>query len=43
MNNHDFSNIRTHDDYLKYCDKLPKLKITCVEKNEECKHCVGDS
>ncbi|HPA11564.1 MAG TPA: TIGR04076 family protein [Treponemataceae bacterium] len=43
MSSNDSSSIKNHGDYLKYWDKLPKLKITCVEKNEECKHSVGDS
>ncbi|HBD95039.1 MAG: hypothetical protein A2015_04150 [Spirochaetes bacterium GWF1_31_7] len=43
MKKEDFIQIKNHDDYLNYWKNLPQLKITCVEKNEECKHNVGDS
>jgi uncharacterized repeat protein (TIGR04076 family) len=43
MNKEDFSHIKNHDEYLDYWRNLPQLKITCIEKNEECKHEVGDS
>jgi len=38
----DFSHIHNHEEYLEYWKKLPRIKITCIEKNEECKHEVGD-
>ena len=38
----DFSDIKNHEMYLDKWKALPKLKITCIEKNEECKHEVGD-
>lgn len=40
--NIDFSKLKSHDDYLKLWKELRPLEITCVEKNEECPHCVGD-
>ncbi len=39
----DFSYIKDHEQYIKEWDKLPAIRITCVEKYEECPHSVGDS
>lgn len=39
----DFSHIRNHEEYLDQWRALPKMRLTCVEKNEECRHEVGDS
>jgi uncharacterized repeat protein (TIGR04076 family) len=35
--------LRTHDDYIKVWERLPRLEITMVEKNEQCRHNLGDT
>jgi uncharacterized repeat protein (TIGR04076 family) len=39
----DPSMIKDHAEYRAFWEKLTPVRITMVEKNEECKHCVGDS
>lgn len=34
--------IRNHGDYKQTWKRLGRIEITCVEKNEECRHNVGD-
>lgn len=36
-------NVKSYTDYKDVWKKVGKVKITCIEKNEECKHNVGDS
>jgi hypothetical protein len=38
----DMKNIKNHDDYKKVWNQLGKIETTMVERNEECKHCIGD-
>ncbi len=38
----DFEALKTHDDYLKVWERVSKVEIRMVEKNEECKHNLGD-
>lgn len=40
--NIDIDKIKNHDDYKNLWNQLGKIEITMVEKNEECKHCLGD-
>lgn len=40
--NLDLSQIENHPQYIELWKKLGKLEIKMVEKNEECKHNVGD-
>ncbi len=35
--------IKNHEDYLKIWKKLGKIEVKCIEKNEECRHNVGDT
>jgi len=35
--------INSYEDYQEAWKRLSKIQITCIEKNEECKHTVGDS
>ncbi|MBN2546674.1 MAG: TIGR04076 family protein [Spirochaetes bacterium] len=35
--------IKNHDDYLKLWKKLGKIEVKCIEKNEECRHNIGDT
>ena len=39
----DVSAISSHKDYKKLWSQIGKIEIRCVEKNEECKHNVGDT
>jgi uncharacterized repeat protein (TIGR04076 family) len=41
--NIDHSTIKDHAEYKALWEKLVPVRITMVEKYEECKHCVGDS
>ncbi len=41
--NIDIANIKNHQDYQALWHKLGKIEIKMVEKNEECKHNVGDT
>jgi uncharacterized repeat protein (TIGR04076 family) len=40
--NIDVGQIKNHEEYLKYWGKIGRIEIKCVEKNEQCKHNVGD-
>ena len=40
--NIDIASIKNHDDYKKLWGKIGTIEILCVEKNEECRHNVGD-
>jgi len=35
--------IKNHEEYIKIWKKLGKLEVKCIEKNEECRHNVGDT
>jgi uncharacterized repeat protein (TIGR04076 family) len=35
--------IHSYEEYKNIWKSVPKIRITCIEKNEECKHSVGDS
>jgi uncharacterized repeat protein (TIGR04076 family) len=39
----DFSEIKSHADYRKFWDKIPRVEIRMIEQNEECQHKLGDS
>ena len=39
----DIEKIKNHEDYQKLWSKLGKIEIKCVEKNEECRHKIGDT
>jgi uncharacterized repeat protein (TIGR04076 family) len=41
--NIDTSAIQSHQDYQALWQKIGKIEIKMVEKNEECKHNVGDT
>ena len=41
--NLDLSDVKTHEDYKELWEKIGKIEIRMVEKNEECKHNVGDT
>ncbi len=41
--NIDVSNIKNHEEYRNLWKKIGKIEIKMVEKNEECKHCLGDT
>lgn len=41
--NIDFDAIRNHKDYQDLWSKIGKVEITMVEKNEECRHNLGDT
>lgn len=34
--------IKNHDDYRDLWNRIGKIEVRCVEKNEECRHNVGD-
>lgn len=36
-------NINSHEEYQNIWQDVGKIQVTCVEKNETCKHNVGDS
>mgnify|MGYP001182323117 CR=1 FL=1 len=38
----DIEKIRNHDDYKELWNRIGRIEIRCVEKNEECRHNVGD-
>jgi uncharacterized repeat protein (TIGR04076 family) len=38
----DIAAIKNHDEYKELWAKIGKIEIRCVEKNEECRHNVGD-
>ena len=40
--NIDVGNIKSHEEYKELWNKVGKIEIRMVEKNEECKHNVGD-
>jgi hypothetical protein len=35
--------IHSYEEYKDVWKNISKIEITCIEKNEECKHFVGDS
>jgi hypothetical protein len=35
--------INSYEEYKNLWKEISKIQITCIEKNEECKHCVSDS
>ncbi len=39
----DLSAMKNHDDYHELWKKIGKIEIKMVEKNEECKHNLGDT
>ena len=39
----DFSSINSYEDYRQIWDKLAPVQIKMVEKNEQCKHDLGDT
>lgn len=41
--NIDFGAIKNHDDYHAVWDRLHPVEIRMIEKNEQCKHELGDS
>lgn len=41
--NIDVEEIKDHTHYRELWTKIGRIEIRCVEKNEECKHNVGDS
>lgn len=41
--NINIENIHNHQQYRELWGKIGKIEIRCVEKNEECKHGVGDT
>ncbi len=41
--NIDISSIKSHQDYQALWQKIGKIEIKMVEKNEECKHNLGDT
>ena len=41
--NIDVSDIKNHEEYRKLWNKMGKIEIKMVEKNEECKHCLGET
>jgi uncharacterized repeat protein (TIGR04076 family) len=40
--NIDVSKITDHEEYKKLWSNMGKIEIKCIEKNEECRHKVGD-
>ena len=40
--NIDVEKINNHEQYREFWTKIGKIEIKCVEKNEECKHNIGD-
>jgi uncharacterized repeat protein (TIGR04076 family) len=38
----DLDSIKNHKDYLEFWKRLGRLEIRMVEKNEECRHSLGD-
>jgi uncharacterized repeat protein (TIGR04076 family) len=36
-------NIENYEQYKNIWKDISKIQITCIEKNEECKHAVGDT
>ena len=41
--NIDFDQIRNHDDYKAVWKNIRPVQIRMIEKNEQCKHALGDS
>jgi uncharacterized repeat protein (TIGR04076 family) len=41
--NIDISNIKNHSDYQKLWQDIGKIEIKMIEKNEECRHNIGDT
>src|SRR4030042_5505451 len=41
--NMDLSAIKNHSDYRKLWEKIGKIEVKMIEKNEECKHNLGDT
>jgi uncharacterized repeat protein (TIGR04076 family) len=41
--NIDVSQFHSHEEYRAIWGKIAKIEIRCVEKNEECRHKVGDA
>ena len=35
--------LHSYEEYKNVWKNISKIQITCIEKNEECKHSVGDS
>ncbi len=40
--NIDVSQLHSHEEYRALWGKIGRIEIRCVEKNEECRHKVGD-
>ncbi len=40
--NLDISKLKNHDDYKEFWKSLGRIEIKMVEKNEECRHNIGD-
>lgn len=40
--NIDYNKIKKHEEYKKIWEKVGKIEIKMVEKNEQCKHNLGD-
>jgi uncharacterized repeat protein (TIGR04076 family) len=38
----DIEEIKNHGDYKELWSRIGRIEIRCVEKNEECRHNVGD-
>lgn len=41
--NIDVEKIKSHKQYREIWTKIGRIEIRCVEKNEECKHSIGDT
>jgi uncharacterized repeat protein (TIGR04076 family) len=41
--NMDISAIKNHADYRKQWEKIGRIEVKMIEKNEECKHNLGDT
>ena len=40
--NLDYSKIKTYEEYREIWEKVGKIEVKMVEKNEQCKHNIGD-
>ena len=41
--NMDISAIKSHEDYRKLWERIGRIEIKMIEKNEECRHNLGDT